>query len=161
MSDSPINSSDATSRFFYNYLSCLQKASIPEKQRRWYMKRVEDFIKSQKGRKIKTLSGNEISQYFETIGHQNRLSGWQFYQCIDAIRILYCDLLICSPCQAVDWQFWKDSATQLDIDLPTTAHHLTPEELSYLKERRGEGPINKIRASHRGLLVRFTSEIRR
>ncbi|WP_126452916.1 hypothetical protein [Sulfuriflexus mobilis] len=94
MSDSPINSSAATSRFFYNYLSCLQKASISEKQGRWYMKRVEDFIKSQKGRQIKTLSGNDVTQYFEAIGRQNRLTGWQFHQCIDAIRILYCNLLI-------------------------------------------------------------------
>ena len=85
MSDAPvIIPSDAT-RFFDDYLECLHKASIPEKQRRWYVKRVETFIKAQNGRRIKTLSGADIAGYFEAIGRQNRLPGWQFRQCIDAI----------------------------------------------------------------------------
>ena len=108
------------------------------------MKRVEEFIKAQNGHKIKSLSGRDITQYFETIGRQGRLSGWQFHQCVDAIRILYCDQLGDSACQEVDWQFWLDSAKQLDIDHPTTARQLTPEELSFIKERRGEGPLNDI-----------------
>ena len=161
MSDSPVNVPDAASRFFDNYLKCLNKASIPEKQRRWYVKRVEEFIKAQNGLKIKTLSGNDIAHYFETIGRQNRLSGWQFHQCIDAIRILYCDLLSTCVCQEVEWRYWQDSAKQLDFDHPTTARQLTPDELSYIKERKGEGPLNQIRTTHHGLLVRFTREIRR
>jgi hypothetical protein len=38
---------DPTARFFDNYLKCLIKASIPENQRHWYVKRLEDFIKAQ------------------------------------------------------------------------------------------------------------------
>jgi hypothetical protein len=57
MSDSPLSIPDAASRFFDNYLNCLFKASIPEKQRRWYVKRVEEFIKAQNGHKIKALPG--------------------------------------------------------------------------------------------------------
>ena len=85
--------SDAASRFFDNYLNCLDKASIPEKQRRWYVKPIEEFIRAQNGHKIKSHSGRGITQYFETIGRQGRLSGWQFHQCVDAIRILYWDHL--------------------------------------------------------------------
>jgi len=87
MSDIPSVVPDSASRFFDNYLKCLIKSSIPEKQRRWYVKRVEEFIKAQNGRKIKGLLAADITQYFETIGRQNRLAGWQFHQCIDAIRI--------------------------------------------------------------------------
>lgn len=94
---------DASSRFFDNYLFHLHKASIPEKQQRWYVKRVEEFIKAQNGTKIKSLSSPDIELYFETIGRQNRLSGWQFYQCIDAIRILYCDLFRSPASQNVVW----------------------------------------------------------
>jgi hypothetical protein len=68
---------------FDNYLECLHNASISGKQRRWYVKRVEAFIKAQKGRRIKTLSGDEIGGYFEATGRQKRLTGWQFRQCID------------------------------------------------------------------------------
>jgi len=49
MSDSPSIVPDAASRFFDNYLKCLINASVPEKQRRWYVKRVENFIKNQNG----------------------------------------------------------------------------------------------------------------
>jgi integron integrase len=161
MLDSPVSVPDAASRFYDNYLNCLIKASIPEKKRRWYVKRIEDFIKAQNGQKIKGLTGADIAQYFEVIGRQNRLSGWQFHQCIDAIRILYCDLLKTRVCQDMNWHYWFDSAKQLEIDHPSTARQLTPEQLSYIKERRGDGPLNKVRQAHHDLLVRFTTEIRR
>ncbi len=99
MSDSNSPAADAIARFYDNYLNCLHKASIPEKQRRWYVKRIEAFIKAHSGRKIKSLTDQEISAYLKMIGRQNRLSGWQFAQCIDAIRILYCELLSIPPCQ--------------------------------------------------------------
>ncbi|MCU7928333.1 MAG: hypothetical protein KZQ97_18105 [Candidatus Thiodiazotropha sp. (ex Dulcina madagascariensis)] len=152
---------DPVSRFFDNYLKCLINASIPEKLRRWHVKRVNEFIKTQNGHKIKGLSGSDIDRYFEMIGRQNHLAGWQFHQCIDAIRILYCDLLKTQACQNVNWDYWFDSAKQLEIDHPTTARQLTPEEMSYIKERKGDGPLSKVRTSHHDLLVRFTTEIRR
>jgi hypothetical protein len=101
MPDSPISVPDPAARFFDNYLNCLVKASILEKQRRWYVKRIEEFIKKQNGHKIKGLSGSDIDHYFDMIGRQNRLAGWQFHQCIDAIRILYCDLLRTPVCHDV------------------------------------------------------------
>lgn len=160
MSDSNLPAADAIARFYDNYLNCLHKASIPEKQRRWYVKRIEAFIKTHSGGKIKSLSGQEISGYLEMIGRQNRLAGWQFAQCIDAIRILYCELLATPACHEVDWEYWKNSARQLDSDHPTTARQLSPEELNYLKERKGEGPLQQVRADHRALLIRLANEIR-
>lgn len=161
MPDSPLSIPDPVSRFFDNYLYCLVKAAIPEKQRRWYVKRVEDFIKTQNGQKIKGLLGADIDKYFDMIGRQNRLSGWQFHQCIDAIRILYCDLLKTPVCQDVNWQYWLDSARQLEVDHPTTARQLTPEQMSYIKAKKGDGPLNKVRKTHHDLLLCFTTEIRR
>jgi hypothetical protein len=64
MPDSPLSVPDAASRFFDNYLNCLVKASILQKKRHWYVKRIEEFIKAQTGRKIKGLSGSELNQYF-------------------------------------------------------------------------------------------------
>jgi hypothetical protein len=133
MSDSPAIIPDAASRFFDNHLDCLRKASIPEKQRRWYVKRVEAFIKAQNGHKIKTLSGDDIARYFEMIGRENRLSGWQFRQWIDAIRILYCDLLATPSARAVDWRYWLDSATELDAEHPVLGCQLRPDGMCYLK----------------------------
>jgi site-specific recombinase XerD len=124
MQDSPVSVPDATTRFFDNYLNCLMNAAIPEKQRRWYVKRVEEFIKAQNGQKIKRLTGTDVNRYFEVIGRKSHLTGWQYQQCISAIRILYCDLLQTQVCQDVNWDYWIDSAKQLELDHPATAKEL-------------------------------------
>jgi hypothetical protein len=125
------------------------------------VKRVEKFIKAHNGLRIKSLASPDITSYLETIGREMRLTGWQFRQCVDAIRILYCDLLLTPAAQEVDWRYWYDSASELDVDHPTNAHQYTPEELYHLKARRGEGPMNQVRNRHRDLLVRLSAEIRR
>jgi hypothetical protein len=102
MSDSSHLSADAAARFFDNYLTLLNKNKVPEKQQRWYVRHVETFIKSQKGHKIKALSGAEVDAYLDMPGLQNRLDGWQFVPHIDAIRILYCDLLTTNVSHDVD-----------------------------------------------------------
>jgi len=161
MTNIPRNAPDVASRFFSNYLNCLAKAGVPEKRRRWYVKHIEAFIKAQNGYKIKTLSADDLNQYFDMLGRQNRLQGWQFSQRIDAIRILYCELFALPVCQKVDWDYLLESARLLEDDHPTNARKLTPEELTFIKERKGEGPLQQVRADHHDLLVRLVSEIRR
>ena len=68
MSDSFPSVPDAVARFFDNYLICLDKASVPEKQRRWTIKRVEGFIKAHSGRKIKSLTGLEAKPGIKCVG---------------------------------------------------------------------------------------------
>ena len=157
----PPGSPGAVSRFYDNYLKCLIKASIPEKQRRWYVQRVEEFIRARDGHRIKDLSAAEIHRYFEMPGREKRLAGWQFRQCIDAIRILYCELLASPPARDIDWSYWFASARELEASHPTMAPLLSPGELGYLKERKAEGPMNRVRHAYHELLVRFAGEIRR
>ncbi|MFW5453642.1 integron integrase [Thioalkalivibrio sulfidiphilus] len=161
MSDPSPPNSHAASRFYANYMRLLEKHRIPEHQRRWYVRHVEAFIKAQNGRRIKSLSGDELSAYLEMIGRENRLAGWQFSQRITALRILYCELLHTPAADDVDWQYWLDSSRALDAEHPSTGRQFTPEELSHIKERKSVGPLNGVRAAHRELLVRFTTEVRR
>ncbi|WP_241086997.1 hypothetical protein [Candidatus Vondammii sp. HM_W22] len=67
--------------------------------------------------------------------------------------------MLTNVCNDVDWQYWLDSAKQLEVDHPTTARQLTPDELSCIKKRKSEEPLNHVRTTHHSLLVRFTSEI--
>ncbi len=125
------------------------------------MKHVEAFIKAQNGGKIKQVSRHGVDRYLEKIGRKGSLEGWQFYQHIDAIRILYCQLLQLPVGREVDWPFWYASARQLEADHPTLARQYTPEQLSYIKTRKGDGAVSQVRASHSELILRFTTEIRR
>jgi hypothetical protein len=73
MSESLTHTPDAVARFYDNYVTCLDKASVPEKQRRWYVKHVEAFIKAHSGRKIKSLTSQEVGEYLDMLGRQNQL----------------------------------------------------------------------------------------
>lgn len=97
MTNSPDTAPDAVTRFYDNYLKCLYKHAVPEKQRRWYVKHIESFIKAHSDRKIKSLSALDLNNYLEMLGRKKRLSGWQFAQGINAIRILYTTSLFCYP----------------------------------------------------------------
>ncbi len=161
MPDDDTHAPDATARFYRNYLKCLANSSVKEESRRYYVRHIEWFIKEQKGRRIKTLCAADINSYFETIGCKKSVKSWQFVQCIDAIRILYYKLFALAVGQEVDWSYWKGSARTLDIDHPTTSRQLSPEELSFLKSRKGAGPLQAVRSAHHDLLVQLATEIRR
>lgn len=125
------------------------------------MKHLEDFIKSQIGRTIKQLTSANIHSYFERLGRERRLPGWQFAQCIHALRILYREQLHSTVCGEIDWDYWMASARELESDHPTTARQLSLEELTSLKARRGEGLLQQTRKRHGDLLVHLASESRR
>ena len=161
MSNSIDDSSDAVSRFYGKYINCLIKSGVPGKSHRWYVRHVEAFIKAQKGHKIKSLSAAEVRHYFDVLGRRNRLQSWQYSQHVDAIRILYCQLFDSSLCRDVDWDYLIDASRSLEDDHPTQARRMAPEELTYIKERKGESPLQQVRKEHHDLLVRLVSEIRR
>lgn len=52
MSEIPSFKSDKASPFIYNYLTCLDKSSIPDKQKRCYLKPIEEFITAHNGYKF-------------------------------------------------------------------------------------------------------------
>lgn len=152
---------DATSNFYSNYLNCLANSGVAPRQRKWYVKHIEQFIKTRSGRRIKSLSVSEIDSYLEMLGRKKNMQSWYFLQHINAIQILYCDLFALPLGNEIDWDHWKASARQLGNDHPTTARQLTPDELTFTKERNSTGPLQQVRTEHHDLLVRLVVEIRR
>ena len=161
MNEIPAVILDPVSRFYNNYLNCLIINSIPERQRPWYVKRIEDFIKAQNGRKIKQLDGQGIARYFDVIGREDSLQGWQFHQCVDAIRILYCDLVKSAVCREVDWDYWIDTAEKKDHQRPYIPKTVSPHIPNYSEEKSPSAAFTAVRAKHENLLQRFSNEIRR
>jgi hypothetical protein len=54
MVDSLSQHPEAASRFFDKYLILLDRHSVPEKKRRWYVRHVEAFIWVHEGRPIRS-----------------------------------------------------------------------------------------------------------
>jgi len=58
---------DATSRFWDNHIKKITAYNVPKGARRWYVKHVEDFIKAQSGRRLTTLTADDIENYLKTL----------------------------------------------------------------------------------------------
>ncbi len=159
MSEPPIPGTAA--RFFDNYLTCLANASVPVRQRRWYVKRVEAFINAQNGQRIKSLGAADIDRYLDRLARDGHLQGWQFRQCVDALRILYCDLLQGPLCGAVDWGFWHASAQGLEERKTGASQCTTASPGMKPSVRTGKSTLQRVRADHKRLLMRVATEIRR
>ncbi len=160
MSDASLPRAESVSRFFHNYLICLDNASVSMRQRRWYVRRVEEFIKAQNGRSIKSLSARDIDEYLDALGRQGRLEDWQFVQVVDALRILFCDLLHKFGDGQPDWRGWMAAARELDPDHSSRGRELDPATLNRFRSRSEGGGLGEVRRNHEKTLVALMTEIR-
>ncbi len=58
-------------RFWHNYLSILEKLSIPVKARPWYRKRIEEYISAHQGVKLQHHLSQQVDRYLVTKGRIN------------------------------------------------------------------------------------------
>ena len=130
------NSPDATTRFWDRYIQFLIEQGVKETARRWYVRRIEDYLDAFKGKKLMQHSPDDINRYFQNLGRQDRLKDWQFRQAVDAIKKLFEFLDVKRIQHQVDWQFWLDSSFSLPPDHTTIArdipltHKTTQEKIS-------------------------------
>ena len=81
MSGKPIGAqAPAIQRFWHNYLSILEKSSVPAKSRPWYRKHVEAYIHAHAGHRLSTHSAADVDSYLNAKGRLANLQEWQFRQ---------------------------------------------------------------------------------
>jgi hypothetical protein len=64
MDDSNNFDQDAASRFWDNYINTLAEQDVTEKVRRWYVKRVEQYIKHYPDDRLRTHSARHVETFF-------------------------------------------------------------------------------------------------
>jgi len=97
--------------------------SVPEKSRCWYVKHAEDYIKSHSNIRLAQHSESTVTEYLEKLGRNTRLTDWQFKQAVDALKILFIDMVHASWANSFSWRDWIDSATELPVSHPTIARN--------------------------------------
>lgn len=142
------------------YEKCLKLEDIPSKQHSFYVLRANQFIKSGDGRHPGELQSEDIIEILGQLGRDDKLADWQFTQLVDAVRILLSINLASPEAAKVDWSYWTASARSVSGDHATTAREHSPDELAYLKIKKGSGELAEIRRQHRQLIVRLVTEIR-
>ena len=150
-------------KFWNNYIEQLNKRAIKETAQRWYVIHVEQYVKSIPDKKLKYHTAENVSQYFSTTGRNKPLTGWQFRQCIEALEILFCDVLGVAWSQQVDWTFWYSSARQLKPSHPSIAREPVNHHSNQTYFNQASAPIDKdnIKQCHETVFTQVVNEIRK
>lgn len=112
---------DSISRFWDKYIDKTVGCGVPDTALRWYVKHVEAFIKSHSGRRLADLGAADITKYLEEIGRNPDLPDWRFRQIVDAIRILYSEMISNQWASDFNWGAWMNDARELGAEHATLA----------------------------------------
>jgi len=117
---------DKISRFWDKYIIKLMHYNVPEQYRRWYVKRVEAYIKAHPELPLKHHTEEILTKYLNDLGRNERFQVWQFKQSIEALRILFIDMIHTPWAEKFPWRDYVDAATELPITHATIARDDKP-----------------------------------
>lgn len=123
--------------FWENYTLFLVKQGVSKKYVTWYVLRTKQYIAAFPDHHIRSHTGSEVEGFLNNVGRETSLKPWQFRQVVDAIRILFLLALKHEWAKAFDWEYWFESAKQLEADHVTVARDYT-DALAGIDEIEGE-----------------------
>lgn len=121
------------------YLDLLARKGVPENARRWYVRRVEDFLKEVRPESLSRLTEGEVTGYLQQVSSRSNLVDWQFRQLVDALQLLLVDLAQVHTGKMVDWDYWKAGGTALAPNHPT--HRAGPAPFAIACEAAASAPM--------------------
>ena len=130
-------------------MAVLDAFRIPERYRPWYQKHVEQFIAFQSDIRLKQRYAEDIQNWFQSLGHQPQISAWMFRQKVDALRLLYGQLLKSSWSGRFDWDFWAYGSKPLEPD------HSTVKRTYEMIDKHVVDPKNRLGRTFPELYRRF------
>ncbi len=99
---------DRKGAFWSRYRRALDAQGLRSKEADWCIKRAESFIKSAKGLRLKEHTAEDMRAYLCRQAMDGWLKDWQYGQMVDALHILF-EQLIKSPwASEFQWDMWKE-----------------------------------------------------
>ena len=108
------------SRFWEKYIEKSTRYGIKQDLIRWHVKHAELYIKAHKTR-LKAHTALDLDQYLQDKGRNTRLKDWQYCQIVDALRILFVDVVASPWAASYPWDDLKAQARSLPASHPTIA----------------------------------------
>ncbi len=136
------------------YLDLLQQVNVPKKARRWYVLRVEQFLKTFPEQKLSQLSMSDVQSYLESLSSIPSLDAWQFSQAVEALQLLFVHFVDSKVGADFDWDYWVKTAK----DLPS--NHNSRAEMMSLNERLLFKLPSDASVAHRDILMQMLELIR-
>lgn len=122
------------------YVDLLARKRVPDEARRWYVARVEGFLKELRPESLKELTKEQITGYFQEASTTGNLVDWQFRQLVDAIQLLV-DLAQVPVGREIDWHYWREAGKPLDTVTPEDVQRFLTHAVGN-KERGSAKPSN-------------------
>ena len=94
---------------------------MPVRTRPWYRKHVEEYIRAHPGYRLADHLPHDIDEYLAAKGRLGSLQEWRFRQIVDALRLLFTELITTRWADAYDWAQWRAFARSLEPDHETLA----------------------------------------
>ncbi len=110
---------DAVSRFWDKYIEKTRAYNISDSTARWYVIHVERYIKYHAKLRLRLHTASELTDYFEDLGRKKTTLDWHFRQVVNALRILFIDVLKLEWADTYPWNEKIDSAKALPASHPT------------------------------------------
>ncbi len=112
---------ETIARFWENYIEKTKCYGVKQSAVRWYVRRVEEYIKAHKHLRLAEHSAKQVENYLEEKGRSTYLKEWQYIQLIEALKILFQQIVKSPWADGFAWGDWIDAASQIPDSHPTIA----------------------------------------
>ncbi|HEY5806459.1 MAG TPA: integron integrase [Povalibacter sp.] len=108
------------------FIDICNREHVPHRARRWYVVRVERFLKAHPGREAAELGAGEVEAYLQAAGRNAAVPGWMLRQLVHALELFWRYVVVAPWATGFDWDYWSSSAVELEPEHPTLARHNQP-----------------------------------
>ena len=84
---------DQISRFWDKYVEKTKVYGVKASSLKWYVRYVEQYIAANKTKRLALHEADDIRSFLADIGRSGHLKDWQFQQLINALKILFVDIV--------------------------------------------------------------------
>lgn len=154
------------SRFWDDYLRKTNTYRVKPRAARWYVHHVETYIKAHPDLRLRQHTARHVETFLEEKGRNTRLKDWQFRQIVDALRILFVEMVNTPWARTFPWEDWFSKAQSLPDDHATVARDYRPiagseeEDQEIAVDDTEATLLQEVLESHPGHVKAFVVEIR-
>src|SRR4051794_17212779 len=105
------------------FISICRREGVPDGSLRWYIVRIERYLKSYPDRPVESHTAADVQRYLERAGIDAGTPSWQFRQLVHAMQLFWCYVVGAAWAESFDWSYWLASGQELESDHPTIARH--------------------------------------
>ena len=103
-------------RFWDKYIEKTKRYKLRPGACRWYVKHVESYIKFHEGMKLSSHQPEQVEAFLIYKSKHKRIKDWQFRQIVQALEILYVELIKPGWVAPFPWEDWSRLAENLPSD---------------------------------------------